>query len=212
MNPMLPGSIAFFGASSVYGTGDREAGGYVGRFRRWYDDHRPAGTVYQLGIPGENSDGLVKRLPDEFKRRNPELTFLQMGVNDSFRLGSIDAQSAVPLDRFESNVKSLIQTVIPASRLVFILQYPVDEDGNPHRSSKDEQGGYYLLSVIGEYIDLIQNIADKNNVPYINIWDHWIVDQRYKEFLEPDGLHMNPAGHEYMAQRVQEFVKTTYKH
>lgn len=210
MNPMLPGSIAFFGASSVYGTGDREAGGYVGRFRSWFDERRVGGTVYQMGIPGENTDGLVQRMPFEFDRRNPALTFLHMGANDSFKPGSPDADSAVPIERFSKNIEAMVQHVNARTKLVFILQYPINEEGNPHRMSANDEGGYYLLSVLGQYIDEMQKIAEKYSVPYINIWDHWIVDQRYKEFLEPDGLHMNPAGHEYMSQRVQDFVTKSY--
>lgn len=59
---MLPGSIAFYGASSVYGVGDGTAGGYVSRFRAWYDQNRPNGVVYNLGIPSENSTQLEKRV------------------------------------------------------------------------------------------------------------------------------------------------------
>ncbi|PIZ44090.1 hypothetical protein COY32_07240 [candidate division WWE3 bacterium CG_4_10_14_0_2_um_filter_41_14] len=200
--------IAFWGSSSVYGTADTE-GGYVGRFRHWFDHEYEyeGGLVYNLGIPGETSSKLCQRFPIEFDSRWPDLSVFQIGVNDAFRVGGVELPPQVSLEQFEKNLGSIITYIDGRSQILFILQYPITEEGNPRKTYDQKHLGYYIRSEVETYMHKMREIAKNNNVSCLDLWDEWIADDKYKQFVtRGDGIHLNEAGYSYIAQRLEEFI------
>ncbi len=204
----LPGSISFYGASSVYGVSDAK-GGFVGRFRYWYDHHRENGVVYNMGIPAETTDELVKRFKDEHKRRNSHLIIFKVGTNDAHREGGTNKKNYVPKKRFLSNVQELIETALKTAHVAFISPYPVNDDANPHGKN-----AYYFTQDIKEYTYELKDFIRQNyGLVFIDIFSDWIKNSDYKNaYLSNDGLHANGNGYQYIAERVQEAVLQNFSH
>lgn len=207
---MLPGSIAFFGASSVYGIGDPEQGGYVQRVRQWYDKKRINGVIYNLGIPAENTNFLVKRFSQEVSRRNPELSVLHIGANDAFRKGSETAPHAVSIEQFAKNVEFLIEKGKKLGNVALLTPVPVDETCNPHGFPNEKKDGYYLNLDIEEYLSVLRQIVASTKTKCIDLWDEWQGLENEGELLARDGLHLSIAGHEKVARSVIRFLAIDY--
>lgn len=65
----LKGNICILGDSIVYGAWDEEKHGYVNRLREDLKENNQVENIYGLGIPGETTAGLLKRIDTELKIR-----------------------------------------------------------------------------------------------------------------------------------------------
>jgi lysophospholipase L1-like esterase len=202
---MPPQSIAFFGSSSVYAMHDSTGSGYVGRFRAWCQHQQFNSVVYNLGIPGETTHGLIKRFLNEFNARNPELVVFHMGANDSSHLGQPTNPNRVGSEEFTANTETLIYQVKELAQICIVSPIHVNEDKNPHLGET-----YYFNADIELYTAALEKIAEKYELPFLNIFNRWQVADQYKNFLSPDGLHLNDAGHEALAKHFAVFFKENY--
>jgi lysophospholipase L1-like esterase len=79
----------FFGDSITYGEYDGVFGGWVDILKRYalqkYNEGSDELILFNLGIGGETTEGLVKRIPHEMKARNSaegNVVFIGYGAND----------------------------------------------------------------------------------------------------------------------------------
>jgi hypothetical protein len=84
---MPPGRIVIFGSSSICGTADYELGGFVNRFRFWYESIDSSYRVYNMGIWGEQTRGVIDRIAPEASVRRPHLIMVYPGFKDCRRQG-----------------------------------------------------------------------------------------------------------------------------
>ncbi|NCS32259.1 hypothetical protein GW793_02080 [bacterium] len=200
-----PVKIAFWGSSSVYGESDPE-GGYVGRFRNWYEDEYEGGSVYNLGVPGEISTQVLERFPMEYEHRQPDVCVFQMGANDSFRDGGPDIKPQVSLETFVENFEKIIKIINGRSKIFFILRFPMVEN-NPYKTADDKYDGFFFVNDIEKYVNALRDVATRHNIPYLDLWHEWKENERFRDFLDEDiGIHLNEAGHAYVANRLTEVL------
>ena len=111
--------IYAFGDSITYGAWDVAGSGRASRLRVWIDakadkDAEYYCLLYNLGIPGETTRGLVKRFETEIKARdrdseNENAVFIfAFGANDSALLDN-EGNFAVSIDEFGSNLAGVIE-------------------------------------------------------------------------------------------------------
>jgi acyl-CoA thioesterase I len=107
--------IYCFGDSITYGAWDIKEGGWVTRLRNYFDelqlkDQTKYFLSYNLGIPGETTDGLVKRFEGELNAREREgedaIFIFAFGANDSVFLPSKNG-FRVSKNRFVSNLETV---------------------------------------------------------------------------------------------------------
>lgn len=199
---MPPQSVAFFGSSSVYAMNDSTGAGYVGRFRAWCQLQGHNTIVYNLGIPGETTHGLIKRFLSEFTARNPELVVIHAGANDSSRLGQAQNPNRVGTEEFTANIETLINQIENHASIALVSPIHVNETQNPHLGDT-----YYINADIEKYANSLGEIAQKHKLPFLNIFSNWQVADQYKNFLSPDGLHLNDSGHAALAQHFAVFFQ-----
>jgi lysophospholipase L1-like esterase len=110
--------ILCFGNSITYGYCDIELGGWVQRLRKFLDEKVKQNTklyfeVYNLEIPGDTTEDLLKRFKTETKARLIELDkedviiIFSIGINDSQYIHD-EASLRVPERKFKENIKKLI--------------------------------------------------------------------------------------------------------
>ncbi|MCK4745124.1 hypothetical protein KAS41_03605 [Candidatus Parcubacteria bacterium] len=190
--------ICVFGDSISQGYNDYRGGGWINRLKKYFDLSNYDISVFNLGVSGDNTFDLLKRFNIEAKARNPELIIFAIGINDSQYINSKNNPSVL-LSDFNKNLlklKNLSKKF--TNKIIFIGLTKVDElkvMPIPWSITK-----YYDNKNIKKYDLIIKNFCEKNNLPFIEMFD-----LLKNEDLE-DGLHPNSEGHKKMFIRVRDFL------
>ncbi len=188
-------TICIFGASTTWGAWDKEKGGWVNRLRLFLEQNDDTVFVYNLGILGDTSKGLLKRIKIESEARNPTLIIISIGENDSAK----NSYVYVPIKEFKNNILETIKIAKTFTDKILLLgtknvdeskTCPVPWDKTISYTNKDFE----------EYDKAIKKIAEKESVNYLKMSDLLDIDD-----LE-DGIHPNLNGHQKIFLRVKEFI------
>ncbi|HSW88796.1 MAG TPA: GDSL-type esterase/lipase family protein [Candidatus Saccharimonadales bacterium] len=206
---MLPKKIVAIGSSTLFGRVDPQGGGYIGRLRSWHEENDPHNAVFNLGISGETTADMLKRLVSEAIIRNPNLIILTSGSNDTRRIGSKNSPVNTSLEQFRKNINEMIRQAKQIAPIVFVSIYPINESNTaPLRYWHDTY--YYLLQDAIEYAQAVKEICNDNNIPYLDIFNKWLKED-YFEYLFEDGLHANAKGHEIIFNSLKLFLQSLYE-
>ena len=120
--------ILLFGDSVAYGAWDLE-GGWAQRLRKWLDeiviksDYEKYFIVYNLGIDGDTSEGLLKRFEQEAKPRisqEEETIFIfHIGGNDSLFNNKTKKHRVSP-ENYEKNIREIISVAKKYSKKIIL--------------------------------------------------------------------------------------------
>jgi len=192
-------TINVFGDSIIWGASD-DLGGWVNRLRNnLAQDQDNYLKVYNLGISGNNSDGLLKRFNFENEFRNPNTIIIAIGINDSQYINSKN-NPRVSLQKFESNLLELInQAKKYTQEIIFIGLIKVDE--KKVMPIQWDSTKFYDNENIFLYNEKIKEICKNNELMFVEMFD--LLDESDLD----DGLHPNTKGHEKMFLRVKYFLK-----
>lgn len=194
-----------FGASTAFGVGDPEHGGWQGRLREYLDEHEGERYFHNLAISGDTSADLLDRMREEAERRirdkpREEWTILiTIGTNDS---KLIDGEPLVSEEEYRSNIRTLLEQAAELAGTVITLSgNPVDEDRcNPWKEKQ-----VFLNERIKTYGGILEDVSAEHEVPFIDVFTP--LADMFGENLTDDGLHPNKHGH----QRYYEYVKVHMK-
>ncbi len=132
------------------------------------------------------------------KAREPEIIIFAIGVNDSSHRKSLNG-NRINFELFKENLETLIEKAnLFTKKVVFIGITSVDENKTTPISWNMDVS--YENKDIKKYNKAIKDLCEKNNLPFIEMYD-----LLNKDDLE-DGLHPNSAGHEKMFKRVKDFL------
>jgi len=190
----------FFGDSITYGEYDGVFGGWVDILKRYalqkYNEGSDELILFNLGIGGETTEGLVKRIPYEMEARNAvdgNLIFIGYGAND---LAIKDHVQTVNLEQFKINILTAVQEAKKYSNdiyLVSILPFSKNVDGVVVASGKLRTNEEVLV-----YNQVLKNIAAENALHYIDFYSAFFKDKEI--LLSADGVHPNEKGYGMMAE------------
>ncbi len=197
--------ICIFGDSITYGAYDRESGGWVGRLRHHIDNSGQEGMVYNLGVDGETTNGLLKRLKIEIESRlgsvwryDEQLTIVfAVGVNDS----ALRPKRIISNHEFSENIRKLAAISRKYTKNIFFADIlPVSEQKvNPVPWDPEIT---YLNREIRILNDVLNSVCFEENARIIKVKDRF-EGINYHRLLD-DGLHPNSAGHELIFKTVKE--------
>lgn len=192
----LKGNICVLGDSIVYGAWDEEKHGYVNRLRKDLKENKQVGNVYALGIPGETTVGLLKRLDAELKSRTPNTIIIGIGINDTIYIKT-KQQETISINEFISNINKIIAiaTTYTNNILILGLTNVIEEHTTPILWNDDEM---YFNSTIKEYDNLLEEYCKTNNIQYLKMFD--LLQQT--DFSD-DGIHPNERGHEKIYKAIK---------
>ncbi len=201
-----------FGDSITYGAWDIRGGGWSARLRNYLDDLQEKDESlyflsYNLGIPGETTDGLVKRFTHELNAREREgeeaIFIFAFGANDSVFMSGKN-EFRVPKDRFVSNLQSILDQAMRISKKIILLNItPVDEALCASRyEGKDK---LRLNENIEEYNALIVGLAQKSGILLVDVYSAY-TNVNYKDLLSEDGLHPNEKGHQLIFEKIKQAI------
>ncbi|ASW73157.1 peptidase [Chryseobacterium piperi] len=190
----------FFGDSITYGEYDGVFGGWVDILKRYALQKFHEGSneviVYNLGIGGETTDGLIKRIPHELNARNSaegNFVFMAYGAND---LAIKNGSRMVTPEEFKANIQAAIQQAKQFTDdiyLVSILPFSKNVDGVQVASGKLRTNDEVLV-----YNKILQDIAEEDSFTYIDFYTAFLEDKEI--LLSQDGVHPNEKGYGMMAE------------
>ncbi|WP_419870526.1 SGNH/GDSL hydrolase family protein [Chryseobacterium sp. CT-SW4] len=193
----------FFGDSITYGEYDGIFGGWVDILKRYALQKCNEGSaneliLFNLGIGGETTDGLVKRMRHEMAARNSpsgNIIFIAYGAND---LAVREGNYIVNPEQFRANLQYAVQEAekySDAVYLVSILPFSEKVDGIVVSSGKLRNN-----HTVVEYNKILQETAAEFQISYIDFYSVFLKDKEI--LLSADGVHPNEKGYGLMAETL----------
>lgn len=201
--------ILFFGDSITQGFWDLEHGSWVQRIRKDYDQlaiknlagHYP--EVFNLGISGDMTSSVLKRMPYEIEARrwedDPFILVFAIGLNDTiFREQEV---AITPLQYREDLSMLLASAQHYSDKILFVGLTPVDDElCNPWIHSST--GKSFKNDRILEFEDVLRKFCIEKKISCVQIFEKFQALQAEQNLLT-DGLHPNDAGHQLIAELVK---------
>jgi len=193
----LKGNICVLGDSIVYGAWDEEKHGYVNRLREDLKENKQVENVYALGIPGETTAGLLKRLDSELTPRTPDTIIIGIGINDTIYIKN-KQQESINIKEFISNISKIIAiaTTYTNNILMLGLTNVIEERTTPILWNDNE---IYFNDTIKKYDIALEDYCNMNKVQYLKLFD--LLQQT--DFFD-DGIHPNEKGHEKIYKAIKK--------
>ncbi len=204
-----------FGDSITYGAWDIQGGGWTNRLRAHLDDLQLKDDslyylCYNLGIPGDRTDGLVERFDLEFKMRQAHdkgeesIFIFAFGANDSVfrpKMGTF----VVPIDRFTANLSVVIEKASKISQKIILVNVlPCDEEICARRFAIKDK--VRLNSNVEAYNKALALLAADKKLPLVDVYAEYTkgTGGDFKKLLSEDGLHPNEQGHQVIFEEVKK--------
>jgi len=197
--------ILCFGDSITFSSWEANKLCWVQRLKNYFEAKHTHNVVYNLGILGDSTIELLKRINIEAKARtkyyNSENKFIitiAIGTND---LRGIDSPNNIQVkpEKYEKNLNEIIKIAKNhTEHIVLIGLPPVDESKtNPFEET------YFTNKNILKYNNIIEKIANKQKLVFINIYNKFISEKNYQNLFS-DGLHPNESGQELIFKIIKE--------
>lgn len=156
------------------------------------------------GIGGNKVYDLYLRLEDDVLSKNPDLVFIYIGINDVWHKRS-NGTGTDP-DKFERFYNKIIDKIQAAGAKVVICTPTVIGEKKEFVNELDGD--------LNKYSEIIRGIAKNKNVTLIDLRKAMIAyinahnpENKAKDVLTSDGVHMNDEGNRFLAEQFWEYVK-----
>jgi lysophospholipase L1-like esterase len=209
-----PVRIVAFGDSTTAPRGKLTV--YADILRRELRTRTPAIEIINAGIGGNTTEAARQRFQADVLDRNPDLTIIQFGINDS----AVDVWKNPPatgprvsLTRYRANLQHLIDRLkAQGSAVVLMTPNPLHWTpalkklyGRPPYDTEDPDGFNVTLRPCSE---AVRQLARTNRLPLVDVYaafQEYARDaDRSLHDLLLDGMHPNAQGHRLVAQRLLE--------
>lgn len=193
-------NICIFGDSITWGMYDPEDGGWATRLRNYFESKGSREVdVYNLGISGDNSQGLLLRMETEMNVRRADVVIIAIGINDSQYVIS-ENKNQTSLSEFRNNLKELVSIARQRQCKVLLIGLTLVEETKviPLPWNQDKK---YTNEYVRAYDQVIREVATQEHTPYTLMMDTIATEDLY------DGIHPNSSGHQKMFQVIKESLK-----
>lgn len=190
-------TTCIFGDSIAWGALDA-GGGWADCLKDFVMEEHD-GIVYNLGVSGDDTNGVLKRFDIEASAREPDIAIFAVGINDSQRIAPQN-ENRVSLEQFRSNLKALVEkTREKGMRAVFVgLTRVIEEKTTPIPWKPDVS---YTNADIASYDAAIREVAEEMSASYIDV----SAVLSASDIL--DGVHPNAEGHRILFEVIKEKIR-----
>lgn len=197
--------IFCFGDSITYGESDLEHGGWAQRLKhdlmlKCEGEPVQKYSLYNLGVGGETTDGLVNRFKAEFFARKikgfQNIVILNYGAND---IVIHKNKNIVPIKYFLRNLKQCVQLAqVENSYVLIVGMAPISSETSGQLNCHGQRR--YCEDII-EYNQAMERFCSEMQCEYVAIYNEF-AERGGKSLLAVDGLHPNGAGHQLIYDLV----------
>lgn len=196
--------IICLGDSITHGRGEQPNKGWAGRLKEDFENENEFHVFYNLGIPGDTTTNLLKRMPTELKYRAKYVwpgdwykVIIAIGINDT-RIFENKKNNETKKSDFKKNIKKIIQIAKKHTKQVYVIGItPVDE-----KITTPFENTYFYNKTIKEYNKVIKDVSKEEKVQFIEVYDEF---KNYSKLLS-DGVHPNKKGYELMYKIISKKV------
>lgn len=158
--------------------------------------------VFNLGVSGDTSVDILKRLPTEAAARAPDQIVFAFGVNDSAYIFDTHEPLVTESD-FTENVQTLIQQAKTFTNNIVFIGLVLGDDSILKPFPGSSKGNSYDHERVKRYDQILKTVAIEHKCLYIDL----------SQALSPDdfddGLHPNEIGHQKMFQVIKSNLPLT---
>lgn len=202
---MSPARIVFFGDSIT------EAGvqpqGYVtlvdSMLQATYPDRNI--EVIGAGISGHKVPDLQQRLERDVLSHEPTHVVIYIGINDVWHFHKFEGVTGTEPDVFEAGLRDLISQMQAAGAEVALC--------TPSVIGEDPDDGSIENADLGRYADISRRIASETGSALCDLRTAFQThlrannaDRAYEGILTTDGVHLNEAGNQFVAEQMVEVL------
>tara|TARA_Y100001968_G_scaffold332594_1_gene391384 strand:- start:522 stop:1169 length:648 start_codon:yes stop_codon:yes gene_type:complete len=198
-----PRQLIVIGDSNVYGWGDKEGGGWCERLRRHWMKVSEAPIIYPLGIRGDGLEKVAKRWRGEWecrgelRRKIPDGLLLTIGLNDTANIGRQDGRPQLSADAFQFGIERLLTEIKKNTYVMVVGLTPVNESAMPYADCL-----WYSNKSCSIYERDIEETCIDLDIPFLPTHRMMIKEPSWINWIEPDGIHLNSHGHNWMFQKL----------
>jgi acyl-CoA thioesterase-1 len=147
-------------------------------------------TIINRGVPGDTAEGGLYRLKHDVIDMNPDLIFIQFGLNDAY-LG-------ISPERFKNTVCAIIDELEAeiAAEMLLITSVPI------MREEED--------IMAGRFYDRLEWISEEKGLPIARVHTYWKkkisegID--FRKLVQADQVHPTVEGYRLMAEAIMEVL------
>lgn len=189
-------TICIFGDSITWGASDYEKGGWVERLKAYFLQQSDDVSVYNLGISGDTTEGVLERFEGEAKNRQADVIVFAIGINDSQYVKS-NGELGVTFETFEKNISRLADMAKKLNgKVVCVGLTKVDE----RKARSVYSDACYDNKSIKNYDAVIKSVCERENMDFIEMFDLLELSDL------DDGVHPNAEGHRKMFEKVKAAI------
>ena len=202
----LPKQLIVIGDSSVYGWGDSEGGGWCERLRKDWMKIKNGPIVYPIGIRGDGIEKVAMRWEREYaargetRRNMPKGILLNVGINDTARIGQINGRAQLEIEGFQYGFERLVNDIKSKTDLFVMGLSPINESKMPFAGCL-----WYSNEFCNLYEKSMEEVCLNQNVPFLQTFKEMYKDKRSVNWISSDGLHLNAKGHLWIYQRIKSW-------
>lgn len=156
------------------------------------------------GIGGNKVYDLYLRLEDDVLSKKPDIVFIYVGINDVWHKKT--SGTGTDPDKFERFYNKIIDKLQAAGAKVIICTPTVIGEKKDFVNELDGD--------LNKYAAIIRNIAKNKNTGLIDLHkamleyiDAHNPEDKAKDVLTADGVHMNDTGNEFLAKQFYPYIK-----
>ncbi|WP_417107670.1 GDSL-type esterase/lipase family protein [Hominenteromicrobium sp.] len=164
----------------------------------------PRIRVYNRGIGGDVTDGLLERMDESIFDLEPKKVFINIGTNDISR-------PEYKRERLMSQYRKIlmqIQARLPETKIYVMSYYPVNRElpGADPEAVK-AQFGARTNAELKEVNAEVEKMAEELNCTYINVFD-CLLDEKgnLKAEYTIEGMHMYANGYAVVLEKLMPYL------
>ena len=191
--------VIFFG-DSITQAGARP-GGYIQLMKKMVDT-----TQYELigaGISGNKVTDLQARIQKDVLDKKPDVVVVYIGINAVWHLYKFEGTTGTEADRYEAGLRDVAQQIQDqGATVVFCTPTVIGED--PDSDSEENIR-------LAEYSDIVRKVAKDTDSKLCDLrkaYSRYLKkhnpDKAYEGILTTDGVHMNDAGNQFLAEQMKK--------
>lgn len=199
-SPGEPKRVVFFG-DSITQAGEEDPAGYINVMREQLDTAK-----YELigaGISGNKVTDLQERIQEDVLALNPDVVFVYIGINDVWHFYEFEGTVGTDIEQYEEGLHDLAESLQTETTEVILCTPSVIGEEPGMEGEINQQ--------LDAYADVVRTVAAESKVGLCDLRSEFKtylqnnnpVNQR-EGILTTDGVHMNPEGNRFLAEKMME--------
>jgi lysophospholipase L1-like esterase len=199
--------VLVFGASSTQGYWDSQ-GGWADRLKHYYDELQMKDFsvelphVMNLGVSGDTTKEILKRINDEIKARENEKgisVIIQVGSNNA---AEIDGKTRSSTKDYQKELEELIKKAEEHTYKVLVVGLPAVDEAKTNPITWADM--YFKNENIKMFEKAAGETAEAMEIAFVPIHGEFLKRMEEGESLQAhDGLHPNDEGHQMIFELVR---------